>query len=309
MKKLKCAAALAACWCLSPLQAHVTETTNVPDSVSLFSYATPGDEGRSGLKFAWSPDGNRWFTVGDGYAFVRSDYGAWGAEKRMVRPQLYQEPGGGAWHCVWQLNGSGKELAHAASPDLLSWKRQTYFTPQQRKDLPAASWRSGRPERVTLDGVQLEGSVMRVAWADVERLPRHTAYRAYIGQLHDERTEQDPQRFAGLKPVHVNLTVDGGKAKPISDKLIGVFFEDINYGADGGLYAELIQNRDFEYSAADRGEWNATTAWSLEGKGTELRIATDSPIHPNNPHYAVLDVKQPGASLSNGGYDGIVLHK
>lgn len=129
MKKLKCAAALAACWCLSPLQAHVTETTNVPDSVSLFSYATPGDEGRSGLKFAWSPDGNRWFTVGDGYAFVRSDYGAWGAEKRMVRPQLYQEPGGGAWHCVWQLNGSGKELAHAASPDLLSWKRQTYFTP------------------------------------------------------------------------------------------------------------------------------------------------------------------------------------
>ena len=309
MKKLKCAAALAACWCLSPLQAHVTETTNVPDSVSLFSYATPGDEGRSGLKFAWSPDGNRWFTVGDGYAFVRSDYGAWGAEKRMVRPQLYQEPGGGAWHCVWQLNGSGKELAHAASPDLLSWKRQTYFTPQQRKDLPAVSWRSGRPERVTLDGVQLEGSVMRVAWADVERLNRHAAYRAYIGQLHDERTEQDPQRFAGLKPVHVNLTVDGGKAKPISDKLIGVFFEDINYGADGGLYAELIQNRDFEYSAADRGEWNATTAWSLEGKGTELRITTDSPIHPNNPHYAVLDVKQPGASLSNGGYDGIVLRK
>ena len=37
----------------------------------------------------------------------------------------------------------------------------------------------------------------------------------------------------------------GGKA--ISDELIGIFFEDISSSADGGLYAELIQNGSFEY--------------------------------------------------------------
>ena len=40
--------------------------------------------------------------------------------------------------------------------------------------------------------------------------------------------------------------------KPISTDLFGVFFEDINYSADGGLYAELIQNRSFEYSPSDK---------------------------------------------------------
>ena len=42
---------------------------------------------------------------------------------------------------------------------------------------------------------------------------------------------------------------------------MGIFFEDINYSADGGLYAELIQNRDFEYDPSDREgdkNWNST---------------------------------------------------
>ena len=45
----------------------------------------------------------------------------------------------------------------------------------------------------------------------------------------------------------------GGKM--ISDELIGIFFEDISSSADGGLYAELIENGSFEYSPAgtDRG--------------------------------------------------------
>ena len=49
--------------------------------------------------------------------------------------------------------------------------------------------------------------------------------------------------------------------KPISKDLFGVFFEDLSYAADGGLYAELVQNRSFEYSASDRKEWNPLTGW------------------------------------------------
>lgn len=100
--------------------------------------------------------------------------------------------------------------------------------------------------------------------------------------------------------------------KSISDNLIGVFFEDLNYAADGGLYAELIQNRDFEYSSKDGNpdkEWNSKYAWSVEGENIFFDIDRKDPIHFNNIHYAVLDVKSPGGKFCNKGFDGIVLQK
>lgn len=110
------------------------------------------------------------------------------------------------------------------------------------------------------------------------------------------------------EPVIATLVVDGSKRKKISDELIGVFFEDINYSADGGLYAELVQNRGFEYSPKDRGEWNAKTSWELstpEGDATTFEIETENPLHKNNPHYAVLATDGKAASLINEGFDGI----
>ena len=47
----------------------------------------------------------------------------------------------------------------------------------------------------------------------------------------------------------------GGKA--ISDQLIGIFFEDISSSADGGLYAELVQNGSFEYNPTEHDGWGA----------------------------------------------------
>ena len=97
--------------------------------------------------------------------------------------------------------------------------------------------------------------------------------------------------------------------KDISPDLMGIFFEDISYAADGGLYAELIQNRDFEYTADDHRGWDAKTAWKLEGEGTTWTIETQAPIHKNNAHYAVLKTTAPGAKLTNEGWDGIPLQK
>ncbi len=107
-----------------------------------------------------------------------------------------------------------------------------------------------------------------------------------------------------------NITVDLSKPKAISPDLIGIFFEDINYAADGGLYAELVQNRSFEYQATERLEWGPMTAWELStrdgGRGS-LSVETAVSVHPNNPHYLVIDVQQPGAGvgLVNSGFDGI----
>ena len=308
MNGLKLWAALGFCLCASSAAAHVEDVMNEPDSVYLFSYATVSDDGRSGLKFAWSPDGNKWFGIGNGYGYVKCDYGAWGAEKRMLKPELRRDENG-VWHCIWQLNGNGKEFAHAASEDLMKWKRQSYFTDKQFITYVPEEWIQYPAQSVLIDGAQEHGTVQKIAWNEVNRLIQFADYRAYKAQLHDERTEQDAQRFAGLNTVNMTLTACPDSAKSISDKLIGIFFEDINYGADGGLYAELIQNRDFEYSLNDRQEWNSTYAWTLKGEGTRMAVETAEPLHANNPHYVVLDTKTPGASLINSGFDGIVVRK
>jgi alpha-N-arabinofuranosidase len=48
-----------------------------------------------------------------------------------------------------------------------------------------------------------------------------------------------------ILPLLVSITASGS-AKPISPDQFGIFFEDLNYAAGGGLYAELVQNRSFE---------------------------------------------------------------
>lgn len=91
-------------------------------------------------------------------------------------------------------------------------------------------------------------------------------------------------------------------SKSISPDLMGIFFEDINYAADGGLYAELVQNRSFEYSPTDSRSWHPFTAWeyftTVFSYGS-LQIETNQPIHPNNPHYAVLNIEHIGKASTN----------
>ena len=86
---------------------------------------------------------------------------------------------------------------------------------------------------------------------------------------------------------------NGGKM--ISDELIGIFFEDISSSADGGLYAELLQNGSFEYSPAERDGWGAGTAWRQCRPGHSLgtmEVRKDNPIHPNNPTYLRLHAER-----------------
>jgi hypothetical protein len=108
--------------------------------------------------------------------------------------------------------------------------------------------------------------------------------------------------FVCMEPVlqaqmDQKLVKEKASPRAISPNLFGIFFEDINYAADGGLYAELIQNRSFEYSASDRGEWHPLTAWQFTkegfGYGT-ISVETSAPVHANNPHYVVLNIEEAG---------------
>ena len=108
----------------------------------------------------------------------------------------------------------------------------------------------------------------------------------------------------------------GGKA--ISNELIGIFFEDINNSADGGLYAELLQNGSFEFSPSDRDGWGPGTAWKMIRPGHSLGnllIRSENPVHPNNATYMRLHTERvkeyfdykgwKGFGLQNDGFDGI----
>ena len=69
------------------LQIYAQSTLNSkPDSVYLLSYATTKNRGHNGLHYAWSHDGKCWNKVSNEFSFVKSDYGSWGSQKRMLSP-------------------------------------------------------------------------------------------------------------------------------------------------------------------------------------------------------------------------------
>lgn len=72
----------------------------------------------------------------------------------------------------------------------------------------------------------------------------------------------------------INTSKMGG---PIPSTMYGIFFEDINYAADGGLYGELVKNRSFEFP-------NNFAGWDISGKVT---LKDDGPFN-KNPHYVRL---------------------
>lgn len=108
--------------------------------------------------------------------------------------------------------------------------------------------------------------------------------------------------FAAAPAVDIAVDVTAA-GQPVARTMHGLFFEDINYGADGGLYAELVENRSFEHGDAFH-SWTETTRGGAAG---ERRLATRAPIHPNNPRYLQLEVRTAGDGFGvvNDGFDGI----
>lgn len=113
------------------------------------------------------------------------------------------------------------------------------------------------------------------------------------------------------------LRVSDKKGVRIADGMIGLFFEDINYAADGGLYAELLENRSFEaldcygqkgdyYTKKDCGYgWKVTTEC---GRG-KAEYVSGSPVSRVNPHYLRFTAFAAGQGFSNQAYRGLYLEK
>ena len=104
--------------------------------------------------------------------------------------------------------------------------------------------------------------------------------------------------YAQPHTFDVNTKKVGAAVQPT---MYGIFFEDINYAADGGLYGELVKNRSFEFP-------DALMGWKAFGK---FEVKNDGPFE-RCPHYVVLNYSghnDTATGLQNEGYFGIGIEK
>lgn len=124
--------------------------------------------------------------------------------------------------------------------------------------------------------------------------------------------------FAAMSvKAQVNIKVDvAQRGIEISPTLYGIFYEDINYASDGGLYAELIRNRSFEYDAIARDSRNrpSDATSKLDGDhvpafwrtdGANISLVQDGLLNEKQGHALKVETTKANGGISNEGYWGI----
>lgn len=107
-----------------------------------------------------------------------------------------------------------------------------------------------------------------------------------------------------LSAQPVKLTVEANKpVAKVQPTMWGIFFEDINFAADGGIYAELVKNRSFEFLTPMMG-WKELKTGNATGK---ILIENRGDAHINNPRFAhvTVDAANGGFGLTNEGFRGM----
>lgn len=133
-------------------------------------------------------------------------------------------------------------------------------------------------------------------------------------------TEEERQGLLAAYPeaepavTEHSLSIDAAAERTeMSDDLYGVFYEDINYAADGGLYAELVRNRSFEFAETDNAEFTGMTAWDTVERGsagTAVVVDDDREgwLNDSNRAYLQVDADGPGVGVRNASYnEGVAL--
>ena len=107
---------------------------------------------------------------------------------------------------------------------------------------------------------------------------------------------------SGEPTLRVTIETDSPGAK-INPKMWGIFFEDVNFAADGGLYAELVKNRSFEFPQPLMG-WKEIK--SQDAVGT-LEVLDQEPVSVVQPHYLQVKAQDPGDGfgVENEGFRGM----
>ena len=111
------------------------------------------------------------------------------------------------------------------------------------------------------------------------------------------------------------ISIDAGAKGPEFPKsMYGIFFEDINWAADGGLSPELLANGGFDWLQADHEKWNVVEdGWEPDFRGggmARLSFQYGAPVHPNTAKHLRVESFGAGfAGVRNRGLDGMRLVK
>lgn len=108
------------------------------------------------------------------------------------------------------------------------------------------------------------------------------------------------------------MRITSQRGPDIPKEFIGIFIEDINYAIDGGLYAEMLENRNFEcldvYGGKDcdyYAKFDGLYAWDGSAANLQMEIVQGSPVSERNPHYLRVTCGQGGGCFWNQAYSGI----
>lgn len=248
----------------------------------------------------------------------------------------------GTWRALWSLNSYSPQFAVAYSEDLLTWRPQDYPIVKEKGITEVAAcevadgnfdiylktssgkrcvWSSRDFRTFKEDTQELSANdtlwqrdVASINGKDIQgcRFDIHSAHlkdiRQWFKKIAREKEENIWQVPKTESELNATIEIQTSKTHRISDKLIGVFFEDISRAADGGLNAEMLQNGDFEYNKEDRKQkWNATTAWEgirlTSDDKVEAAVSVENGVSQNNPHYAILSSEP----VYNIGWDGFAV--
>ena len=167
-------------------------------------------------------------------------------------------------------------------------------------------WTSSDPAHITDDG--------KVTRPPLGEMSADVTLTAEITENGETRSETFEVSVAPEGGGTYALNVTGEYGAEISDTMVGLFFEDINYAADGGLYAEMVENRSFEARYADNKDfeprYDGGWAWSAypgSGSGAAMEYKTDEPLNENNTHYLSFTPSSSQNGFSNAAYDGLAL--
>lgn len=162
-------------------------------------------------------------------------------------------------------------------------------------DYTAISWSSSNEAVISSDGLVKRG--------ESDTAVTLTAHVTTNGDVNEfEYTVIVPSVANTNAEIIVDATKKGVDINP---DMVGLFFEDINYAADGGLYAELIQNRSFE---AVNAQWDGNPkpipdyCWNVNA--SNYAFSSENPLNENNTTYLKINNPQALDSFSNTCYSG-----
>jgi len=252
------------------------------------------------------------------------DLVTWTDKGKVVADQPGEGPKVFRWRdAYWMITDVWRGLAVYRSDDLEAWMRQPGDNLLEKPGRGPDDQVKGGHCDVVVNGDRAFLFYFTHPGRLVDRAPvdgyEQRRSSILVTELHHEDGRLSCDRDAptylrldppAMEPAAVRIAIDTqATGLAVAPTLHGLFFEDLNYAADGGLYAELVENRSFEQADRRHG-WSDVVRGGAAGT---IATISESPIHPNNPTAVRLAITQPGSGrdrgvgLANDGFDGLAV--